>query len=130
VQLLLTIHGEVRWLVALVAVALIVKLTLGWTRGAEFKGLDRGLMTAFTGLLDLNFILGLILLFGLGGPTTSHRLEHAVTMLLAIVTAHTSAMWRRSDDSVKKFRNNLIVVALAAILVVLGVTRLRGGWIF
>ena len=51
-------------------------------------------------------------------------------MFLAIVAAHTAAIWRRSDDSVKKFRGNLIAVAVALILVVVGVTRLRAGWIF
>ncbi len=127
---LLTLHGELRWLVALAAVIAIVKFGLGWLRRAEFKGADRALMAAFTGLLDLNLLLGLILLFGLGGGFLSYRLEHLVTMLLAIVAAHASAAWRRSDDSVKKFRNNLIVIVVASILVVVGVIRLRGGWLF
>jgi hypothetical protein len=119
-----------RWLVALAAVIAIVKFGLGWARRAEFKGLDRGLLTAFTGLLDLNFLLGAILLFGLGGGSSSHRIEHAGTMILALVVAHTSAIWLRSEDSVKRFRNGLMTVAAALALVVVGVIRLRSGWVF
>ena len=126
----LKLHGELRWLVALVAVIAIVKFGVGWVLRREFKGIDRGLMAAFTGLLDLNLLLGAILLFGLGGGLTPHRIEHVTTMFLAIVAAHTAAIWRRSDDSVKKFRGNLIAVAVALILVAVGVTRLRAGWIF
>ena len=130
VSFILKLHGEVRWLVALVAVIAIVKFGVGWVRRAEFKGMDRGLMAAFTGLLDLNLVLGAILLFGLGGGLIPYRIEHVTTMLLAIVVAHTSVIWRRSDDPVKKFRNNLIAVVVALILVLVGVTRLRGSWIF
>ena len=126
---ILQFHGGIRWLVALVAVVAVVRFGLGWVRGAEFKGADRGLMAAFTGLLDLNLLFGLILLFGLGG-TISYRTEHAVTMILATVAAHLSAIWRGSDDSARKFRNNLIVVVAAVVLIVAGVIRLRGGWIF
>ena len=128
-QHLLKIHGEIRWLVALVAVIALVRFAYGWARRADYKGLDRGLMSAFTGLLDLNLLLGLVLLFGLGGMP-GNRIEHAMTMLLAVVAAHASAAWRKSDDAVKKFRNNLLVVILALVFVATGVLRLRGGWIF
>ncbi len=127
---LLRFHGELRWLVALVAVIAIVKFTVGWMRRAEFKGIDRGLMMTFTGLLDLNLLLGAILLVGLGGGLLPYRIEHVATLLLAIIAAHTSAIWRRSDDSIKKFRGNLIAVVVASLFVIVGVIRLRAGWVF
>ncbi|MFO7539576.1 MAG: hypothetical protein R6X32_16180 [Chloroflexota bacterium] len=127
---LLTLHGEIRWILALVAVIAIVRFTLGWLRRAEYKGMDRGLMAAYTGFLDLNFLLGLILLFGLGGGLPAHRIEHAVTMLIAVGVAHSSAAWRKSDDAALKFRNNLIVVVASLLFVILGVIRLRGGWLW
>ncbi len=127
---LMKLHGEMRWLVVLLGLVVIVKSGLGWARRADFKGVDRGLIAAFTGLFDLNLLLGAILLFGLGGGWIPYRIEHAVTMLLAIAVAHTSAIWRRSDDSVKRFRNNLIAVVVALTLVAVGVIRLRGGWMF
>ena len=127
---ILTFHGEIRWLVALAALIAIVKFALGLARRTDYGKVDRALMSAFTGLLDLNVVLGLILLFGLPGGLLRFRVEHATTMLLAVVAAHLSAIWRRSDDSARKFRNNLIVILVALALVIVGVVRLRGGWTF
>jgi hypothetical protein len=127
---LLTLHGEIRWILALVAVVAIVRFALGWLRNMEYKGMDRGLMAAYTGFLDLNFLLGLILLFGLGGGFPPHRIEHAVTMFIAVGLAHSAAAWRKSDDAALKFRNNLIVVVASLLIVVFGVFRLRGGWMW
>lgn len=127
-NLLLTIHGEIRWLVALVAIIAIVKFAYGWLTNAEYKPVDRGLMAAFAGLLDLNLLLGLILILTLG--VAPNRIEHAVTMVIALVIAHSNSLWRRSTNSATIFRNNLIAVVLALIVVFIGVMRLRGGWVF
>jgi hypothetical protein len=127
---LLKLHGGVRWLAAVVAAIAGLRFAIGWARRSEFKGLDRRLMAAFTGLLDLNVLLGLVLLLTLGGGFPAHRLEHATTMLLAVVVAHLAAIWRRSDQATVKFRGNLGVVAVATLLVVTGVVRLRGGWVW
>lgn len=126
---LMTIHGEVRWLVAILAVVVIIKFAIGWLGRRNYTSLDRSLLMAYTILLDINVLLGLILLFfngGINGP----RLEHAVTMLLAVIAAHMTAMWRRSTDSPTKFRNQLLLVALSLLLVFFGVIRLRGGFTF
>ena len=126
----LEIHGLVRWLVALIAIVAIVKFAMGWLRNMPFTPADRGIMSAYTGLMDLNLLLGLILLFGLGGGFPMHRIEHATTMIIAVVVAHLSAIWKKSDDSAKKFRNYLIVVVVSIVLIVMAVIRLRGGWTF
>lgn len=126
----LTLHGEIRWLVALVGLIAIVKYSLGMMRRSEFKGVDRALMGIFTGLLDLNLLFGLVLLFGLGGGLPGFRIEHATTMLLAVIAAHLAVIWRRSVDSTAKFRNSLVVVIVALALVAVGVIRLRDGWLF
>ena len=126
---LMTIHGEVRWLVAVLAVVIIIKFAIGWLGRRKYTSLDRSLLTAYTILLDINVLLGLILLFfngGINGP----RLEHAVTMLLAVIAGHMTAMWRRSTDSPTKFRNQLLLVALSLLLVFFGIIRLRGGFTF
>lgn len=125
----ITFHGELRWIVALIAVIAIVRFGLGWLQTAEYKKLDRILMAAYTGFLDLNLLLGLILLFVAGG-LTPQRIEHATTMILAVGVAHSAAIWRKSDDANLKFRNNLIVVVVSLLLVVLGVFRLRQGWVW
>lgn len=127
---ILTLHGEVRWLVALFAVLAIVRFGLGLIRNSPYTGMDRGIIAAYTGLMDVNLLLGLVLLVGLGGGLPAARLEHAVTMILAVAVAHLNAIWRKSDDAQLKFRNNLIVVLASITLVIAGVIRLRGDWLF
>lgn len=126
---LIGIHGMIRWAVALVAIVAILKFAISWLRQLPYTGMDRGLMSGFVGLLDLNFLLGLIILI-FGGGFSGPRIEHAGTMFIAIAIAHSSAAWRQSDDEQKKFRNNLIVVVVSLALIFLGVVRLRGGWVF
>ena len=127
-SLLLTIHGELRWLVALAGLIVIVKFLIGWLGKREYKPLDRTLLMVFTILLDINVLLGLIILL-FGGVFNGPRLEHATTMLLATIAAHLTARFRGAPDAMR-FRNQLLLVLLALALVLLGVIRLRGGFMF
>ena len=128
---LMTIHGEVRWLVAILAVVVIIKFAMGWLGRRNYTSLDRSLLMAYTILLDINVLLGLrLLVFGTATVAAADRWEHAVTMLLAVIAGHMTAIWRRSTDSPTKFRNQLLLVALSLLLVFFGVIRLRGGFTF
>ncbi len=128
---ILTIHGLMRWLVAIAGLIAIIKFAYGWLSKADYTALDKRIMSVFTILLDINVLLGLILLiFGPGSGSSANRMEHAATMILAAVVAHLSMIWRKSPSSAVKFRNNLIVVVIASLFIVMGVIRLRGGWIF
>ena len=127
--MLMTIHGELRWLVVLAAIIVIIKFLIGWLGKREYASLDQKLLLAFTILLDINVLLGLIILF-FGGGFTGPRLEHATTMILAAIAAHMTAIWRRSTDSSLKFRNQLLMVVLGVILVIFCVLRLRDGFMF
>ena len=115
----LTLHGLVRWLAAIVAIVAIVKFALGLIQKQSYTSMDRGLMAGYTGILDLNLLLGLILLI-FGGGFSGPRIEHTTTMVIAIVIAHSSAAWKKSDSASKKFRNNLIVVLLSIIFIFYG----------
>jgi FtsH-binding integral membrane protein len=119
------IHGELRWIIVVVAVVVIVKYLMGWLGKRDYTSFDRGLLVGYTSLMDVNLLLGLILLFSFG-ISGMHRIEHAVTMILAVVAAHMTAIWRRSTDTPKKFHNQLLMVLLSLILVLAGVIRLRG----
>ena len=127
---ILTLHGAMRWLVLVLAFLAVVKFGWGWLRRREYASLDRGLMLAYTITLDLNLLLGLILLLALGGGFPHARVEHAVTMLFAILVAHTNAAWRHSSSAPRKFRNNLLAVIISLAVVVVAVFRLRGGWMW
>ncbi len=126
---LITIHGELRWLVALVAIVVLVKFLIGWLGKRQYTSLDRSLLMGYTILLDINVLLGLIILL-FGGGFSGPRLEHATTMILAVIAAHMTAMWRKSTDSTIKYRNQFLLVLLSLALVLIGVIRLRGGFMF
>jgi len=126
---LLPLHSYLRWLIVIVAVTAIVKFAIGWLRGGAFKGMDRGLASGFAGLMDLQVLLGLIILIGLGGSEgyPMVRIEHGVTMILAAVVGHLPAHWKKAADDIR-FRNTLFCILGALLLVFVGVMRLPGGW--
>jgi hypothetical protein len=129
-EIVLGIHSIVRRLIVLVAVVAIVKFAIGWRRRSIFAGMDRGLISGFTGLIDLEVLLGFIYFFwnglasGAGFP--SFRIEHMITMLIAAVVAHLSALWKKSEDKLR-FRNSLIIVLDTLIIILFGIARLPGG---
>ena len=130
-DIVLIIHSIVRWLIVAVAVIAIVKFTIGWRSGGTFSGMDRGLTSAFSGLIDLQVLLGFIYFFwnglaaGIGFP--AFRIEHMVVMLVAAVVAHLSALWKNSEDGLR-FRNSLFIVLDTLIIIFIGVGLLPGGW--
>ena len=127
--ILLSIHSHFRWVILIVALVVIIKFTLGWLRGGAFKGMDRGLASGFSGLVDLQSTLGLILLVwtGLAGAGfPMYRIEHAVTMIIAAFVGHLSSRWKNADDKTR-FRNSLFIVIDVLIIIFIGVARLPGG---
>ncbi len=127
---LLSVHSFLRWIIILVALAAIVRFALVWAARAAAGRADRGLMSVFSGLLDLQAALGLSYLVwsgvtGAGFPI--YRIEHAVTMILAVIVAHLSVRWR-SAEGVIRARNNLLAIAGALVLILIGVSLLPRGW--
>lgn len=128
-NILLMAHSGLRWLILLIAVIAIVKFALGWLRGGQFKGMDRGLMSGFSGLMDLQATLGIIFLIwngltGVGFP--GFRLLHGLIMILAAGAAHMSSRWKTANDTTR-FRNNLFLIIGSLVLVLIGISVLPGG---
>lgn len=127
---LLLFHSHMRWLIVLIALLALIKLAVGWLRGAKFGTLDSGLVAGFSGLMDLQATLGAVLLIwnGLAGTGfPMYRIEHAVTMVLAAGVVHLRSRWKKADDQTR-FRNFLLLILLSLVLVWAGVARLPGGW--
>ena len=51
-DLILTIHGLMRWLVAIAGLVAIIKFAYGWLSKADYTPLDKRIMSIFTILLD------------------------------------------------------------------------------
>lgn len=128
-NILLMAHSGLRWLILLVAAIAIVKYLIGWLSSAEYKGMDRGLMAGFSGLMDLQATLGIIFLLwngltGAGFP--GYRITHGLIMIVAAVVAHLSVRWKNAGD-ITRFRNNLLLIAASLLLVLMGLLVLPGG---
>jgi hypothetical protein len=130
VDVLLSIHSIVRWIIVVVGVIALVKFAVGWLGNGRFVGMDRGLTSGFSGLIDLQVTLGFIYLLwsgmaGAGFPMV--RIEHMTTMLVAAVVAHLPMRWKNAPDKVR-FRNSFVAVLGTAVLIFAGVAVLPGGW--
>lgn len=129
-DILLIAHSHLRWLVVIVAVIAVVKFAVGWLKGGEFKGMDRGLTAGFSGVMDLQATLGIILLIWMGvsgGGFPMFRIEHGTTMILAAILGHVPARWKNAETTVR-LRNTLFCILGSLLLVYVGVMRLPGGW--
>jgi len=126
----LMLHSIVRWIIVIVALAAIIRFVLVWAGKAQGSNMDRGLMSGFSGLLDLQVLLGLIYLVwnglsGTGFPL--YRLEHAFTMIVAVVIAHMSIRWKNAEAPIRA-RNNLVAIVASSVLIFIGVA-IVGGWV-
>jgi uncharacterized membrane protein YphA (DoxX/SURF4 family) len=122
-------HSWLRWLILLVAILAIIKFFVGWLRAGSYQSIDLGLMSGFSGLMDLEVTFGLLLLLwsgfaGVGFPF--YRIAHGVIMIIAASVAHMSARWKNAD-SATRFRNNLFLIVGSLILVLIGISSLPGG---
>jgi heme A synthase len=120
-----------RWIIVAVSLIALIWFVLVWLRGMRNEKADRGLMAAFSGLIDVQVLLGVIYILwsgfaGAGFPR--YRLEHAVTMIVAAVVAHLSARWRNADAPMRA-RNNAALIILVLVIVLIGVSVLPQGWL-
>ncbi len=129
-NILLMIHSILRWVILLVAVIAIVVFLVSWLRRSQLQGVDRGLMSGFSGLMDLQATLGIVLLIwsglaGVGFPR--YRLEHGLIMVLAAVVAHLSARWKNAEEPLR-YRNYFLIILASLVLVMIGIAVLPGAF--
>ncbi|HEU5090617.1 MAG TPA: hypothetical protein VFT99_24355 [Roseiflexaceae bacterium] len=127
--LLLMAHSLIRWLVVAVALLAAIVCAIAWMRKPETTR-DRAVMSAFLGVLDLQALLGLALLLWSGFAGTGfpmYRIEHGMTLLIAVAVAHLSARWKRAPSAIRA-RNNLLTIMGVCVLVFAGISRLPQGW--
>lgn len=128
-DILLIIHSFLRWLIVLAAVLVAIKFAIGWLRGGAFENIDRRLASGFSGLMDLQVLIGLILLIwggltGAGFP--SFRILHTVVMFIAAIVAHLHVLWKNSEDKTR-FRFSLFIILDVLIIIFVGLAILPTG---
>lgn len=121
-------HSHWRNLVYLGLVVVLIKYAIGWFTKANFTKLDRILGAAFTGIVDIQLLFGIILftLFTIENGFERLRIIHACTNLVAVGILHMMAKWKNAPDTIR-FRNSFIVTLVFTILIVAGIIHLSGG---
>ncbi len=128
--IVLTLHSFVRWLIVLVALIGLVKFGLGYFRKQAPNQTDRALMSGLSGLVDLQALLGIILLGGTyltTGSFAPYRIEHAITMIIAVIIVHQPMRWRKSEDPIV-LRNNALTIVAMLVVIFVGIVLLPQGW--
>jgi hypothetical protein len=120
------IHSTLRWIIIIVALLAVIKFALGWAMNSAFKGMDRGLASGLSGLLDTQVLLGLIYFLWdgfSGGGFPGYRWEHMVVMLIAAAMGHVPARLKALGDR-QRFFYSLIAILGALALIYVGISRL------
>lgn len=114
-------HSGLRYLVLLAGLAAVVVAALGWQRRpAAAAGAERPLALAFVGLLDLQALLGIVLL--LLWTFYGQLMGHIVTMILAVALAHIgNARAKKAATPADASKMRAIAFAVTLLLIAAGI---------
>jgi hypothetical protein len=125
------LHSLLRWLVVVAAAIAVIRYVIDLVGKSPDVELGRKLMMAYTILLDVNVLLGLILIVGRAigvGQILPVWIEHAVTNLVAVIIAHIfAARSKKMAEPKRAAAWRLAGVLVSIVLIVMGVARI-GGW--
>ena len=123
-NLVLDIHGLIRWAVLAVALGGLLHLVFAASRFAQgAPRLHRILSGVFMGLMDLQLLLGAAILIGMPanrGP----GLPHALVMLAAVVLGHVLRVRSRQAAPAVQFRMGVLFFVGPLALILAGVALL------
>lgn len=129
-NILFQAHSGVRWLVILATVVAVVALIIGLTQKRPFDTFAKRFMTIFTRVIEVQWLLGLIVLIALGIPQgTEYRWGHLAVTTVAVVVAHLYLPFRRQPDD-RRYLISIGVIVLTLVLVYVGVAALPGRSLF
>lgn len=133
----LALHSILRWVVVIVALLALVRALGGLSGRQVWSALDRRLGLAFTGALDTQLLIGLLLYvvspitavaaqnMGAAMSQASIRFfvaEHWVLMLAALMLAHIGAVRvKKAANDAGRFRQAALFVGLAFVLILAAV---------
>jgi heme A synthase len=118
-------HSGLRYLVLLTALGALIALVHALATHRASRA-ARVLPMVFTGLLDLQITLGIVLV--MGGLMPDDVVGHLALMLLAVTVAHgSSIMAKRAADDRREIVIRLGGVTLALLLIVAGILAIGRG---
>ena len=122
-EILFQVHSSIRYLVLLIGVVTAGYLFVALIRRTPFGAGARVMSAIFTGLLDLQVLLGLLLMMSL--PVYPALYGHLVMMMLAAVVAHAGSIVNRRRPAEQQSNVvALVSVALTLLLLVGGISAI------
>jgi hypothetical protein len=118
-------HSGLRWLVMLMTVVAFVYLLVGAIQSKPFDKLTHRVVVIWSSLFGLQWLLGLVLFIVMG--STTERLEHMVTMTIALAVAHAYVPLKKRPDATRYY-GILASILVVLVLIYMGVQRLPQGW--
>lgn len=136
---LLHLHNTLRWLILLVALITLLKYFMGWFSQKKWQKSDNVLGIIFTSVMDLQVLVGLVLLYFFVSPITKvafqnfgaamknvdlrfFAVEHTIMMLIAVILVHIGRYKsKKALNPKRKFGVALIFFGIAYILILAGI---------
>ena len=117
-------HSGLRFLVLVAAGIAIAVLLWGWSARRPFAGQSRAVTAVFTRALDLQLLLGVLLV--LNRPWYGALMGHCMMMIAAALAAHGLTVYARKQGEPRRAHMiSLIGVALALALILGGILAIR-----
>lgn len=119
------LHSFTRWAVVIIAIAVILYMLVGLIQKKPYTKLGNTLMSAFGGLVGVQWILGIVFLVIGGFFSNRHAWEHAFVMTIALAVAHLYIRWKRRElADARRYSYNLLTVLGTLGVVFIGLTPL------
>jgi hypothetical protein len=133
----LFIHSWLRWVVLALGLAVLLAAFGGLRTSGAWSPKHERLQKIFLGVLDTQFLLGLVLWFFLSPVTAAARanmavamkdaqlryfaVEHLLTMLIAVAVAHVGRVRAKRREGRVRYRSTLITQVLWLVLTMLAI---------
>ena len=127
-NILLIVHSILRWFIIAMAALTVLKFAISWASKHAFKGMDRGLASGLSGLIDLQVLLGLIYFLWSGFTSAGfpgYRWLHLFIMLAAATLAHVPSRLKALGDKLR-FQYSIFAILGALVMIFVGVAVLAG----
>ena len=128
ITVFLSIHNILRWVVLALILFALFRAYTGWLRVKAWEKVDRLLGLLMTSALDMQLLLGIVLIFLIGFSVIQMRfyMEHIGPMILAVVFAHVgSALSKRAELDVNKHRKAAIWFTLTLLVILVSIPWTR-----
>ncbi|MEQ8474405.1 MAG: hypothetical protein RIC35_24625 [Marinoscillum sp.] len=136
--LFLHLHSVIRWISLFLAVIVAMKSLMGIFGNPTYGKIDNIFSASFVGMMDLQFLIGIILYIFLSPITESafndfgaamsndalrfYAVEHISIMIVAIVLAHIGrSKAKKATEASKKYKFQAIFFGLALLAMVAGI---------